>query len=311
MASLTKGQKVRLGVFVGTGMTVLVAATVLLAGRKLTETVDNYQIRYSNKAVSFSGLSVGSDVTYSGLKIGRVETLSVARDDVSIIEVGISVAGGTPIAADSTASLSSQGITGMKYVDISRGSAKAKLRKPGDRIPPGDSMMDSLTAQAQTIGGKLELLLANLQAMTGTEQQRSVQKVLDEAGGILADNRQTIAAILKNAEKVTSDLAAMSHGGVAVVERTARIAANLEVVSADLKHLSAPSGNVGQAIAKVAKLVDGLNMVVVRSQGDIDMTLRHLREAAADMRDFSQAVKDNPTLLMFSGEHANDGRIGK
>ncbi len=311
MASLSKGQKVRLGVFVATGMAVLVAAAVLLAGRKFTESVDTYQVRYSSKAASFSGLSVGSDVTYSGLKIGRVEALRVARDDVSVIEVDISVARGTPIAVDSTASLSSQGITGLKYVDISRGSSKVALRKPGERIPPGESMIDSLTAQAQSIGGKLELLLANLQAMTGTEQQRSVQKVLDEAGAVLADNRPTIAAILRNAERVTQDLATISGSGVVIAERVARVTANLELASADLKQWTAPKGDVGAAIAKIAKLIDGLNMVVVRSQGDIDVTLRHLRDAAADLRDFSQAVKDNPTLLMFSGETANDGRIGK
>ncbi len=325
MASLSKGQKVRLGVFVATGLSVLAGATVVLAGRKFTEQLDTYAIRYSNKAASFAGLSIGSDVTYSGIKIGRVESLAVARDDVAVIEVGISVAHGTPIAADSSASLGTQGITGMKYIDISRGSQTAKLRQPGERIPPGESMIDNLSARATSIGERLDALLINLQAMTGTSQQKSLDKVFDrvdsvlgETSAILSDNRPAIAAIVQNAQQVTEDmttisrnLAQISHSGVAMAERADRVMANLETASGELKQAAAPNGEVAVAVAKVAKLIDGLNMVVVRSQGDIDVTLRHLRDAAADLRDFAQAVKDNPTTLMFTSEQGSDRKIGK
>ena len=37
----------------------------------------------------------------------------------------------------------------------------------------------------------------------------------------------------------------------------------------------------------------------------------HLRDAAADMRDFAQAVKDNPTLLLLSSDRSSDKRIGR
>ena len=50
---------------------------------------------------------------------------------------------------------------------------------------------------------------------------------------------------------------------------------------------------------------------IARSQADIDVTLRHLRDASADLGDFAQAVKENPTLLMFSGDKQSDRRIGK
>ncbi len=318
MANMTKGQKVRLGIFVGTALTVLVGATLLLAGRALTEKRDNYRIHFSSKAASFSGLSVGSDVTYTGIKIGRVETLGVAKDDVSVIEVGISVTQGTPIAEDSKASLGSQGITGMKYVDISRGSAKARLRKPGDVIPAGDSLMDELSAKAMSIGEKLDALLLNLQAMTGTDAQHSVQEILEQASGVLSDNRANIAAIVANARQVSDDMALASHdlamavhGSVSVMARADHLMADLEVSSGSVRKVLAPTGDLAGAVKKFDTLAGGLNMLVLRSQGDVDITLRHLRDAAADMRDFAQAVKDNPTLLLLSSDRSSDKRIGR
>lgn len=73
----------------------------------------------------------------------------------------------------------------------------------------------------------------------------------------------------------------------------------------------APSGDMASTVKKLDTLVGGLNMLLLRSQGDVDVTLRHLRDAAADMRDFAQAVKDNPTLLLLSSDRSSDKRIGR
>ena len=311
MANLTQGQKVRLGIFVSTGVAIVIGATLLLAGRALTEKRDTYHIRFSSKAASFSGLSVGSDVSYSGLKIGRVEALEVAPDDVSVIAVTVSVTHGTPIATDSKASLGSQGITGMKYIDISRGSAKVPLRKPGDLIPPGDSLLDSLSAKAEGIAEKLDDLLVHMQAMTGAKTQASVQQILDDTSGILSDNRANIAAIIANARETSEELAAIAHGGAQVVAHADELVLSLRDTAADLRKQVGPKSDVVAAIAKVERLIDSLNLVLTRSQGDIDVTLRHLRDASADFSDFAQAVKENPTLLMFSADKQSDRRIGK
>jgi phospholipid/cholesterol/gamma-HCH transport system substrate-binding protein len=311
MANLTKGQKVRLGLFVGTAALVLAGATLLLAGRALTEERDTYRVRFSSKAASFSGLSVGSDVTYSGIKIGRVESLAVASDDVSVIAVGISVTHGTPIAEDSLASLGSQGITGMKYIDVSRGSAHVRVRKPGELIPPGESMMDGLTARASSIGEKLDTLLVHLQDMTGAQAQHSVQQILEETAGLVKDNRADITAIIGNARKTSDEMTVLAHSLNAVVQHADQLVVEASGVTGELRRTIGPKGEAVQTLAKVEKLVDSLNMVVLRSQSDIDVTLRHLRDAAADMADFSQAVKENPTLLMFSSDRSSDGRIGK
>ncbi len=311
MANLTSGQKVRLGVFVGVGIAVLVGATLLLAGRALTEKRDTYYIRFSSKSASFSGLSVGSDVTYTGIKIGRVEELGVAANDVSTIAVTISVTHGTPIASDSKASLGSQGITGMKYVDISRGSTKSPLRKPGALIPAGDSLLDSLSERAASIGQKLDDLLVHMQAMTGPKAQASVQQILDQSAGILNDNRENVAAIIENARKTSEELAALAHGGALMVQHADELVLELKATADDLHKSLGPHSEVFAAVAKVERLLDSMNMLITRSQGDIEVTLQHLRDASADLGDFSQAIKENPTLLMFSGDKQSDRRIGK
>ena len=199
----------------------------------------------------------------------------------------------------------------MKYVDISRGSTHVALRKPGDFIPPGDSFLDSLTERAASIGEKLDDLLVHLQAMTGTKAQASVQQILEQAAGILTDNRANIAGIIADARKTAADLAELAHSGAAVMAHADEVVLELKASAEDVHKSVGPHGDVAATLAKVERLTDSLNLLITRSQSDIDVTLRHLRDASADLSDFSQAVKENPTLLMFSADKQSDRRIGK
>ena len=64
------------------------------------------------KEVSLNGLDVGSPVKYSGIRIGRVDRISIDPEDVSVIVVELSLDEG--IVQSSKANLGSMGITGLK-----------------------------------------------------------------------------------------------------------------------------------------------------------------------------------------------------
>ncbi len=298
MSTVTRSQKVRLGIFVGTGLFLLLAAFVILAGRTMLEKRDTYTIRFSNRNISFSGLDIGSDVTYSGIKIGRVEKVRIAPEDVSVIEVIISVGAGTPIAADSKASIASLGITGLKYVELSRGSSEAGLLKPGDIIPAGETLIDELSAKASTIADKLDALLENVKSMTGENTQTSFNRILDNSAGLLEDNRRNIAGIIENAVTVTENVARASEKTVEVLDRADRLMVELSAVSDTLKTTIGPDGELQQTLERVRVLIDRVNMLVLRSEQDLDITLSNLREASANISDFSLEFRENPTILL-------------
>jgi ABC-type transporter Mla subunit MlaD len=60
--AVTRSRKVRLGIFVGAGLFLLVGGLVLLAGVKLGERRDRYVIRFSDPSYGLSGLEVGAPV---------------------------------------------------------------------------------------------------------------------------------------------------------------------------------------------------------------------------------------------------------
>ena len=91
--------------------------------------------------------------------------------------------------ADTIANLGSQGITGLKYIDLTRGTSGARVRKPGEEIPAGTSLFDSLALQAGQIATKVEAVLDRL-----SERQRRVLILFELEGMSTPDIAALIGA---------------------------------------------------------------------------------------------------------------------
>lgn len=101
---VSKATKVRLGVFLVAGAVLVLVFAAAVAGNRLTQKWDSYFIVFDNYPVS--GLQVGGNVNYQGIKVGRVEDVRIDPKDVNRVIVTINIEPGTPIKEDTEAVLS-------------------------------------------------------------------------------------------------------------------------------------------------------------------------------------------------------------
>ncbi len=332
--SVSRAQKMRLGVFVISGLVVLVGGLTVLAGMKLGETRETYTIRYVDGGVSLSGLEVGSPVKYSGIRVGRVDGIRIDPKDVGVIVVEISLNEGTPVADDSLANLGSMGITGLKYIELSRGTANAKLRKAGGEIPAGKSALDDLSNQAGAIAEKVNLAIERLNAFVAPEMKDRVASVLDRTDKALAtleatmsENRDALKTVATNLAAASSKFEALAEGlaGTAgsvdkmVADAAPKVSRMLEDTSGLMKRLRATADNADKllvetttvmgpeglqkTIAQLNTLLDRSNLLVLQSRENLTEGLAYLRQTAENMTEFSRRVKDDPSLLLISDDN--------
>lgn len=331
--AVTKAQKVRLGIFVVAGLSLLFVSVVVLAGLSLTEQRDVYIVRFGESNVSLSGLDVGSPVKYSGIRVGTVESIGVDPKDVSVIQVKLSLDPGTPVAEDSNASLGSLGITGLKYVELSRGSRSARIREPGEEIPSGASFIDDLTAQAGIITQQVQDVLVQVKALTAPEMKDRLASVLDRTDKLLettevtiSENRENLnrasAGMAEAAERLDSVLgrvdAVLETGGPDAARMLSEGAALLAELRETRQHLN-ENLVISQGLLENARNAigpDGLQKTLVtlddllrrgylmltQSREDLLEGVGHLRRAAEDMSLFAERIKDDPSLLLLGGE---------
>lgn len=319
MARVTRAQKVRLGIFLAAGLTVLVGGVLFLAGLKLIEGRDDYVVRYRDSDVSLNGLEVGSPVKYSGIRIGRVDAVRVDPDDVSVIMVELSLDEDTPVAENSKADLGSQGITGLKYIELTRGKAGARIREPGEEIPAGTSIFDNLAQKADQIAGKAEIVLDRVAVLTSEDHlgklMDSSEKLITTLNGVLIDNREslkTLAASMsgtaEQANLLAAELAktakqanALLHEATVLVQNSKGTPARLDAflvegtaVLKESKVLLGPEG-LQKTLARVNSMLAQTNRQVVETVG-------MLREAAQNAAVFTEKIRDDPSLLLLGDD---------
>lgn len=185
---VSRGQKLRLGIFLTFSTLALAIFLVYVAGNKLIEQKDYYYIRYTNTSVN--GLQIGSSVKYHGVTIGQVDEFNIDKTDVTSVIITFSVKKGTPIKSDTQAVLAMVGITGLMQVELIGGSNEALDLNPGDFIETGETTLESITGKAESISQNLELVLSNLAVLTNQENRLYVEKFLTNISNLTDERTQ-------------------------------------------------------------------------------------------------------------------------
>lgn len=207
---VSKAVKIRLGIFMVIGLTLIVLFVALVAGNRLVQKRDIYYVEFENYSVA--GLQVGGVVNYQGIKVGRVEDIKINPRDVTKIILTLSLDHGTPIKQDTEAILVFVGITGVKAVELRGGTNEASFLKTKAYIKTGSSAIDDVADRAMSIAEKVDQIASNLAALTDEENRRNIAEILRQSSLLIEDTRNnlsttinSIAQLSDNAVKITSD----------------------------------------------------------------------------------------------------------
>ncbi len=279
---VTKTQKVRLGVFLFFGILLLMIFIILIAGERLLERVDTYYIAYED--VSVSGLQIGAQVKYHGVNAGRVEGIRIDPDNVNRIIVEVKVESGTPIKVDTEASLILVGITGLKQVELFGGTQEAELLEEGGFIRAGRTFFDDISYSVEELTTKLDRVLSNIDAMTGSENQVSFSNMLSNLEQI---SESSLIAVEKFEQTITSP------EFESIISNTAKFSEELARTD-----LTATLEELNAAIAQANQTFMHIDLMVIRSRRDILITFETLKEAADNFEEFTRQLSEDPSLLL-------------
>ncbi|NOZ85737.1 MAG: MCE family protein [Deltaproteobacteria bacterium] len=342
---ITRAQKARLGFFVLVSVLALIAGLAAVLGRALWEKRDFYYAKYTE---SVSGLEVGAQVKYNGVRVGRVEKILIDPEDITKTMVRFSLDGGTPVKADARVVMNMFGITGLKFLEIRGGTNEAETLKPGSEVKSGTSMVDDLTVRAESLSKKIEIVINNLVELTGDSNRQRLANLLDSVNHLagrmdrLASKNekgirdairgagtaaQSLVELLQAAKKTVDE----AKGGMKRITDAAvellnpkRLDTVVQDVGATLKdaritmdEAKARMGEKGlkMSVARLNKFLDKASKFVAKAQLTLNQTregiyaaVQNLVEASENFRDFSRLIKENPALLL-GGSHREERRL--
>lgn len=205
---------------------------------------------------SVSGLNVEAPVKFNGVSVGTVKSIYLTPHNPQQVTVDISVQTGTPITVDTRATMMSQGITGLTFINLKGGSATSPLlkAKPGQTYP--------VIQSAPSLLVRVDTTLNNLTASL-TRLDEGLSRILS------VKNQENITTIIQS-------LAVMTHG---LASHQTEINASLATLPLLLQNLNDASVSAVQAFNDMngqlsQNLLPSLNNLSSELQADPAMLLR-------------------------------------
>lgn len=304
---VSKAAKIRLGLFLSVGISILVLFFIVVAGRHLMQSQDIYFIEFENYSVS--GLNVGGTVNYNGIPVGRIEEIKIKPNDVTKVVLKVGLDKGTPIKSDSEAILIWVGITGVKAVEIRGGTNQAADLKPKSFIRRGVSSLDDISTRALTIAEKIDVIATNISSMTNPENQANLAGILGKTNSILAATETDLASTLQSLSVLAANAAEMSRKLNSSLDRVNNVltsaeldslVANINNISAQLKAADLQNliSQLSETTSKTGSMVSNVDRLLISNRANLTEILESLREASENLNEFSRQIADQPSIIL-------------
>ena len=307
--------KVNLSV-VGAFVIVLTVAMIagvlwLASGMYNRKTYDTYET-YMTESVS--GLTLNSTVRYRGVEVGRVRQIMLAPGNVEQVRVRLEIERGTPVKTDTVATLQTQGLTGLAYVELKGGRKDSPVLKaaPGHEVPviaSAPSLMERLETSTPVLMANLTRAVDNLNSLLDDTNRSAVRSTLADLAVLtqtLAKRSSTIDAALASAGRTMENTASVSAQLPQLVQRFDRTADALERMATDVSDASASARSTLDSARGTFDLarstLDGSRAEVAQFTGSALPEARELvaelRGLAATMHRVVDEVERNPGVLL-------------
>jgi phospholipid/cholesterol/gamma-HCH transport system substrate-binding protein len=290
----TRANYVLIGAF-----TLATAAFLLLFGLWAAKYTSDKDWRFYNVVFdeAVTGLTEGGSVQYNGISVGTVDTLSLAPDDPRKVIAHVKLRATTPVKVDTRAKLSFTGLTGTAFIQLTGGSPNAQSLVPDN----SDTVPTILTEASalQNIAETANKLVARLDKVLSDDNIQNITKTLDNienATGVLADQRKDIGALIVNARISSEKLATTldtTNGAIADVDRelVQKLPQLIAKLDSTLNRLDSAAGNADKLLGENRGAINSFTQDGLSQLGP---TMEELRALVRDLRKISSRLDDNP-----------------
>ena len=300
----TKVNYALVGAFVLILSVAIVAGVLWIAsGGTAGKTYETY-LAYFDESVA--GLNLQAPVKFRGVSVGFVEEIGLDHTDPNRVRVVLSIEQGVPIRQNAVATLSTQGLTGIAFVDLEGGSTDSPL------LVPGASEGEPVIATRPSLFSRLDTQTTTLVANLSDTAQR-VNSLIDE------ETREALQRTIRDLDTVVHALAgrsdAMSAAAARTLDDTARASAELTGIlrgiaqSAEAVQRAADQTDRATAAMYTTATDATLGVQTLRSEilPQLDELLTEARAVTSSIGRLTQELEQSPNVLVIGREPTAPG----
>jgi phospholipid/cholesterol/gamma-HCH transport system substrate-binding protein len=288
---------------------VAVLAFIIWLSQATGEEKNEYDI-FFNQAVD--GLARGSAVSFSGVPVGAVASISLQPNTPEFVRVRIAVQADTPILQGTTATLQGVGFTGVSQIQLDGAVRGAPpITQPGPYgvpvIPTRPGGFAQLLNSAPELLTRVSTLTERLTELLADRNQQSIAGILDNVEAIsrsLAERSPEIAATLADARiairqagNAAEKFDRLAQSSDRLVNQEGRPLVN------DLRHtIREAETSLDNVNALLGEARPGVQALTKQTIPEVGQLVRDLRETSDSLRAVTQRVEREGALSILGGQ---------
>ena len=246
---------------------------------------------YMNEAVY--GLAVQSLVKFNGVDVGSIRNISIDKHNPQQVLILVKVDDLTPITTSTTAVIQSQGLTGLRYIELHAGNSGAEL-------------LTAITGEDYPVIPSRPSLMLQLNTIL-SEVTDNFQQVTDAIGSVLdKDNVKAMKNSLRNIDRFTSVLSKQSKQMASIIENVNVLVKNSAIASKALPKLMTTVSGSGRAITQMSNSVTqtmkgtqtAMDQISIQTLPKVNSLMTQLEDVTQTISELAKELKRNPAMLI-------------
>lgn len=309
-----KAHALAAGIFVA-----LLSLLLLALASWLTRDTGQRDIYEISTRETVTGMQPQAPVRYRGVDVGKVESIGFDSKAPGNVLMRLQVDSAAPITADTFATLSFQGVTGLSFIQLDDTGKAAPRLVPNDEAPPRIPLRPGLLAKLQEKGEKIldqvEQVTVKMNQVLDDPNQKRLATALDNVGvaaasvsklsttmttllnAQLGPDRVNIPAFVKNADATLTSVRGTSDEAKAAIAEIGNTARRLNAKDG-------PVDRLAEGAEGLAHAADSFNAATLprinRATEDTSRAVRQLGRAV-------NGINDNPQSLIFGSGPSQPG----
>ncbi|MCE5271991.1 MlaD family protein [bacterium] len=283
-----RSSEIKAGVWILISVLILSAFLVGISGAKFWKPVDHYRVHLSY----IGGLETGSPVRMGGMLVGKISDVSLLEGG-DALELTVEVPQGLPVKAGTTAYLSFVSITSEQHLELNPGAGGAELLTPGDLIQSKEMLeLSDVLEKFDTVGDTVQAILHSVHSLLSPQNTARIDSIIEQTNSVLRTVNPRVSEVLTNMNEAAASMDSLLRNISRFVDGAdtsfQRLAGSAQVLIAQ----------AGTTLARIDTTAQGANALLTTNSGSLTQALENIRQASYDLHLLSDAVKDNPFLLI-------------
>lgn len=281
----------------------VVAALLALLAVWLTRDNGERHLYELSTRETLSGLQPQAQVRFRGVPVGKVEFIGFDHKTKGNVLVRISVDVGTPLTQSTFATVSSQGVTGLGFIQLEDDGPSTVLLVPNDddppRIPLKPGLLDKLLGKSEVIMDQVEAASTKLNKLLGDGNQQALMTAVQQFGQA-ADSINKVALkldpVVSSLPRLSQEASVTMKSLKTAADDVSKTAGEVGITAGRLNAKGGPLDKLAEGGAALSATVETFSAATLPRLGEVaEETARAMRQ----LRRTVNAVDDNPQSLIF------------